>query len=167
MILHVVIGQRLRKINIDRNPDNGSFVCEVDGERVEGSACWLERGVLSLVLGTVSHRCVLDEDEEGHAVHVNGLRYGFRVEDPRSPKRKLSNAADESGPRPIKAPMPGRVVRLLVEQGDQVEAKQGILVIEAMKMQNELKSTKAGRVMEMRAVPGATVNAGDVLAIIE
>lgn len=63
--------------------------------------------------------------------------------------------------------MPGRVVRVLVQRGDAVEASQGIVVIEAMKMQNELKSPKAGVVADVRVVPGDTVAAGDVLAIVE
>jgi biotin carboxyl carrier protein len=63
--------------------------------------------------------------------------------------------------------MPGRIVRLLVEKGDTVSAHQGILVIEAMKMQNEIKSPKEGRVADLRVSPGDTVASGDTLAIIE
>ncbi|HTZ88891.1 MAG TPA: acetyl-CoA carboxylase biotin carboxyl carrier protein subunit, partial [Alloacidobacterium sp.] len=71
------------------------------------------------------------------------------------------------GPKPIKASMPGRVVRVLAQQGEDVGAHQGIVVIEAMKMQNEMKSPKAGRVAELRVTVGDTVSAGDVLAVIE
>ncbi|MDQ3806105.1 MAG: biotin/lipoyl-binding protein, partial [Acidobacteriota bacterium] len=67
----------------------------------------------------------------------------------------------------ISAQMPGRVVRVLVEAGQEVEAGQPVVVVEAMKMQNEMKSPKAGAVAEVRARDGATVNAGDVLVIIE
>jgi biotin carboxyl carrier protein len=63
--------------------------------------------------------------------------------------------------------MPGKVVRVLVEQGASVEAGQGLVVVEAMKMQNEMKSPRAGRVTELHAQAGATVNTGDLLAIIE
>ena len=63
--------------------------------------------------------------------------------------------------------MPGRVVRVLAEKGEAVEEHQGVVVIEAMKMQNELKTPKKGRVAELRVVPGDTVVAGDVLAIID
>ncbi len=66
----------------------------------------------------------------------------------------------------LKASMPGRVVRVLVEWGAQIEAHQGVVVIEAMKMQNELKSPKAGKVVELKVSAGDTVGAGDVLAII-
>jgi biotin carboxyl carrier protein len=63
--------------------------------------------------------------------------------------------------------MPGRVIRVLVEAGQTVEAGQGLIVVEAMKMQNEMKSLAAGRVAEVRAQAGATVKAGDVLVVIE
>jgi biotin carboxyl carrier protein len=63
--------------------------------------------------------------------------------------------------------MPGKIVRVLVEVGARVETGTGIVVVEAMKMQNEMKSPKAGQVVSIRAEPGATVNAGDVLAVIE
>jgi biotin carboxyl carrier protein len=63
--------------------------------------------------------------------------------------------------------MPGRVIRVLVEPGQHVEAGQGLIVVEAMKMQNEMKSLQAGRVAEVKAAAGATVSAGDVLVVIE
>ena len=65
------------------------------------------------------------------------------------------------------APMPGKVVRLLCAAGDQVTAGQGVAVVEAMKMQNEVQSPKAGQVLELRVREGQTVNAGEVLAVIE
>ena len=63
--------------------------------------------------------------------------------------------------------MPGKVVRVLVAQGDQVEAGQGLVIVEAMKMQNELKAPRAGKVVAVAAAAGATVNAGEILATIE
>ena len=63
--------------------------------------------------------------------------------------------------------MPGRVVRVLVEVGDEVEEQQGVVVIEAMKMQNELKSPKAGRVVRVAVAVGETVGSGDVLVVVE
>jgi biotin carboxyl carrier protein len=63
--------------------------------------------------------------------------------------------------------MPGKVVRLLCAVGDEVAANQGVLVVEAMKMQNEVQSPKAGRVIEIRVREGQTVNAGEVLAVVE
>jgi biotin carboxyl carrier protein len=71
------------------------------------------------------------------------------------------------GRQQLVAPMPGKVVRVLVCAGDEVASGQGVAVVEAMKMQNEIKSPRAGRVVEIRVVEGATVNANQVLATIE
>jgi acetyl/propionyl-CoA carboxylase alpha subunit len=167
VILHVAIDGRLRKLVLELDPQDGSFVCEIDGEKLEGSANLLQPGILSLLLGGRSYRCVLDQGGEEPGIFLDGQRHSFRIEDPRLLKKRLAGAASGSGPLSIKAPMPGRVVRVLAELGAQVEANQGVLVIEAMKMQNELKAPKAGKVIELRAAPGAAVNAGEVLAIIE
>ena len=106
----------------------------------------LEPGVMSLdMVEGRQYRCVLD----GDGVVIGGHRYGFEVDDPRSLQGRRGAGAGTEGPRPVKAPMPGRVVRLLVGVGDEVEEGQGVVVIEAMKMQNELKSPKAGRVVRV------------------
>jgi biotin carboxyl carrier protein len=71
------------------------------------------------------------------------------------------------GEQAVAAPMPGRVVRILVAPGDQVAARQGVVVVEAMKMENELRSPKAGRIKEVTVAPGTSVEAGRVLVIVE
>lgn len=81
--------------------------------------------------------------------------------------RAQSSGAHDHGTAEIIAPMPGRVVRVLVEVGTSVEAGAGIVVVEAMKMQNEMKAPKAGTVVALNAEAGVTVNAGDVLAVVE
>jgi biotin carboxyl carrier protein len=167
LILRVEIGGRLHQLTLEQNVDGESFVCEIDGARITGSARLLAPGILSLLLGRDSYRCVLGPEGEESVVYVNGERIAFRVEDPRSLRARRSHGGGENGPHPLKAPMPGRVIRFLVEKGAKVEAQQGIVVIEAMKMQNELKTPKAGRVAELRGAAGSSVNAGEVLAIIE
>ena len=81
--------------------------------------------------------------------------------------RRASAEHDDEGRRQLIAPMPGKVVRVLLKPGDEVKMGQGVVVVEAMKMQNEVKSPKAGRVIEIRVTEGATVNANQVLAIVE
>ena len=99
-------------------------------------------------------------------VSVNGRVFQVEVIDPRS-LRGRRTAAEGSGPQTVAALMPGRVIRVLVEAGQKVEAGQGLVVVEAMKMQNEMKAPRAGRVVEVRAAAGATVAAGDILVVIE
>jgi biotin carboxyl carrier protein len=98
---------------------------------------------------------------------VGSTRFGVVVRDPRSLRSRRDGAGDEKGPKKVIAPMSGRVVRLLASEGAEVEAGQGIVVVEAMKMQNEIKSPKKGVVQKLMATTGANVNAGDVLAIVE
>ena len=86
--------------------------------------------------------------------------------DPRDWKGNAEEVA-AGGPQRITAPMPGRVVSVLVAKGDMVEAGAGIVIVEAMKMQNEMKSARAGKVVSIRVKEGATVGAGEVLATIE
>jgi biotin carboxyl carrier protein len=142
--------------------------CLVDGRPVRVDVRLLEPGVMSLLITSTEgqgrqYRCVLD----GDGVVIGGRRYGFEVEDPRSLQGRRGAGAGTEGPRPVKAPMPGRVVRLLVEAGEDVEEGQGVVVIEAMKMQNELKSPKTGRVVRVGVVVGDTVGSGDVLVVVE
>jgi biotin carboxyl carrier protein len=97
---------------------------------------------------------------------VNGRRHTVEVVDPRAVRRRDASASLE-GRQTLKASMPGKVVRILVSEGDPVEAGAGVVVVEAMKMQNEVKSPKSGTVTKIAVREGATVNAGEVLAIVE
>jgi len=100
-------------------------------------------------------------------VYLRSNRYDVRVIDPKRLRGSQSSGGHDSGEAQIVVPMPGKVVRVLVEVGSRVEVGTGIAVVEAMKMQNEMKAPKAGTVVSLRVAPGATVNAGDVLAVIE
>ena len=172
MMFELQIDNAVRKVELLRDtsadadqPD--AFVCLLDGRRVAFQASIVRPGVLSLLLQGRSYTCLLDHTSEGMAVLVQGRRYPFTVQDPRSLRGRGGRGAGTEGPKAIKAPMPGRVVRVLVEAGATVEAQQGLVVIEAMKMQNELKSPKAGTVVRIAVAVGDTVQAGDVLAVVE
>jgi acetyl/propionyl-CoA carboxylase alpha subunit len=168
----VEIGGKKRRVELGGTLGGGGgagvLECSVDGRAVSVDARLLEPGVMSLLIADPDgegrqYRCVLD----GDGVVIDGRRYGFEVKDPRSLQGRRGAGAGTEGPRPVKAPMPGRVVRLLVEVGEEVEEGQGVVVIEAMKMQNELKSPKAGRVIRVGAAVGDTVGSGDVLVVVE
>jgi biotin carboxyl carrier protein len=88
------------------------------------------------------------------------------VQDPRALRHNAARA-DVEGRQTLTAAMPGKVVRVLTAPGDEVQAGQGIVVVEAMKMQNEVKSPKTGRVLSVAVGEGAAVAAGDVLAVVE
>jgi biotin carboxyl carrier protein len=116
---------------------------------------------------------VLEVEPGVYSVLLDGRSWEIRlsdadvtIDDPREPRTSGSVAGLE-GRQTVAAPMPGKVIRVLVAEGDSVERGQGLVVIEAMKMQNELKSPKAGRVVSIQTGNGAAVGAGEILAIVE
>ncbi len=143
----------------------------VDGVPLPVDLRELEPGVLSILHtqpnGSIrSFRLVADPRPEGDGLLAGGRRIPYAVSDPRSLRTSSASAGDE-GPRPLKAPMPGRIVRVLVAAGDVVEAGQGCVVIEAMKMQNELKAPRAGTVTRLTATVGETVASNAILLVLE
>ena len=171
MKLELEIGGEMRTVELEPG-EAGQHRVTLDGQSFEVQWRLLRPGVLSLVVDGRSYRVVREDDASagdgsGSAIVFSGGRFPYRVEDPRSLKARRAHGGGSDGSRTIKASMPGRVVRVLAGRGETVEAHQGVVVVEAMKMQNELKSPKAGTVAEMRVVAGDTVSAGDVLAVIE
>jgi biotin carboxyl carrier protein len=122
----------------------------------------VEPGVYSVLANGRSYEARVDAS----GVSISGRTFSVEIADPRRWNRDRNHRQAE-GKQSIAAAMPGKVVRVLVAQGDQVEAGQGLIVVEAMKMQNEMKAAKAGRVVALAAVAGATVNAGEILVTIE
>jgi biotin carboxyl carrier protein len=122
----------------------------------------VEPGVYSILLDGRIYEARVD----GGIVTIAGQRYEIEQLDPRKYIRRGTGAVGK-GRNSIKAPMPGKIVRVLVSVGDAVQAGQGIAVIEAMKMQNELKAAGAGIVTSIAVKDGDTVVAGAVLAVIE
>jgi biotin carboxyl carrier protein len=101
-------------------------------------------------------------------VNVGGeTDFEITLSDPKRMRHSAGAGENAEGAAEIKTAMPGKVVRILVEAGAEVKQGDGVLIVEAMKMQNEMKAPKDGIVREIRAEQGATVNAGDVLAVIE
>ena len=123
-----------------------------------------EPGVYSVLMDGRSYEARVEEGPNALVVVIDGRRFDIEVRDPRRLTRKAGGAAD--GVQIVAAPMPGKVVRVLAAVGDEVAAGQGLLVVEAMKMQNEMKAARAGKVLSMSAKPGATVTAGEILATI-
>ncbi len=138
---------------------------EIDSEQL-ASVKQVEPGVYSVLLDGASYEIRLIETSQGLSAEVAGRRFSVEVRDPRDTSRG-SRASVGSGRQNVTAPMPGKVVRVLVNVGDAVEVGQGLVVVEAMKMQNEMKASRPGRVMEIRASAGETVGAGETLLILE
>jgi len=125
----------------------------------------VEPGVYSVLMDGRSYEARVEHGPGAIVVVIDGYRFGIEVRDPRRWSRKGAGLGAE-GVQSIVAPMPGKVVRVLVAAGDAVEAGQGLLVVEAMKMQNEMKALRAGQVRTVAVKEGTTVAAGEVLATI-
>lgn len=124
-----------------------------------------EPGVYSILIDGRSYEARVEETPGALVVIVEGRRFEIDVRDPRRFTRKGAGGGTD-GVQTVAAPMPGKIVRVLIAVGDEVAAGQGLLVVEAMKMQNEMKSPRAGKVLSLSAAPGSTVTAGEVLATI-
>jgi biotin carboxyl carrier protein len=155
-----------KSYRLDLNRADGRWSCRLDGRDVEVDAVLARPDVLSLRIGNLAYEVKSERVANDLHLWVGSTRFAVEVRDPRS-LRGRSRAADDQGPKKITAPMPGKVVRILVQQGEEVEAGAGVAVVEAMKMQNEIKSPKKGAIQKILVNAGAAVNAGDVLAIVE
>jgi biotin carboxyl carrier protein len=156
-----------RSYGLDLVYAEGRWQCCLDGREVQVDAVLTGHDTLSVLMKGKSYEIKRERTTAGTFLWVGSSSYAAEVRDPRSLRALGKKAGDESGPRKLVASMPGKVIRVLVSENEEVEAGQGIVVVEAMKMQNEIKSPKKGIVQKLVAVQGATVNAGDVLAIVE
>jgi biotin carboxyl carrier protein len=136
-----------------------------NGPQQEAHVTIPEPGIYSILMNGRSYEAVLEETPEGLVVTVAGQRFEVKVWDPRRFMRRAGGVGMDAMAA-ITAPMPGKVVRVLAAVGEAVAAGQGILVVEAMKMQNEMKAPGAGKVLSLTVREGDTVAAGQLLATI-
>jgi biotin carboxyl carrier protein len=159
-----------RRYAVEVTSRDGAFLVSLDGREREIDVRETG-GVLSLLIGSKSY----DVSIAGSAVHVDGVPVEVSIVPSRpswggagtgDPSTSLA-ASTAEGPQQVTAPMPGKIVKLLVKPGDRVEPRQGLVVVEAMKMENELRARAAGTVKEVRAIEGTTVEAGAILIVLE
>jgi biotin carboxyl carrier protein len=165
MIYDVTIDGKSFRLELERT--DARWQCRLDGREVHLDAVLARRDVLSVLIEGKAYEIKRERTATDMHLWVGGARYSAELRDPRSLRSRKTAAEDEQGPRKLMAAMPGKVVRVLVPEQSNVEAGQGILVVEAMKMQNEIKSPKKGTVQKIVAREGDNVNPGDVLAIVE
>jgi biotin carboxyl carrier protein len=160
--LTVYVDANGRRYAVEVSRRDGAFLVSVDGRQRDVDVKEIG-GVLSLLAGTKSYAVSV----AGSTVYVDGIPVEVAIVSPR-PSWGRASASDAGTARPqqVTAPMPGKIVKLLVKLGDRVEPRQGLVVVEAMKMENELRATAAGTVTEVRATEGTTVEAGAILVIL-
>ena len=159
-------GRKSRLVELERDAEGWRVI--LDGQPVEADVAEIAPHTLSILLDGQSHEIRISPAPDGKLKLQTGAQeFTAEVIDPRAWSGRRHGHVEAEGRQPIVAPMPGKVVRLLVKAGDQVEVGQGLLVVEAMKMQNEIRSPKSGTVERVLATEGQTVNAGEVLAWVE
>jgi biotin carboxyl carrier protein len=167
MNFDVLINGARRSVTFTQSKDEPSRIAVlIDGRSVEADAAKISPDGYSIILGGRSLEVAVDETSEGLLVHTAGREFQVEIADPRSWRRKHGGGIELEGRQQVAAPMPGKIVSVLVAQGQKVESGQGLLVIEAMKMQNEIRSPKSGTVEKLLAMEGQAVSAGEIVAIV-
>lgn len=165
------IDDRVRVVQVHRQA--GGFRVEIDGQprlvdAVRAGDTW------SLIVRETpdgparsAEAIVLAQKGNGFVVHVNGQPIEVVQSTGFGRRTRGVAGAEGAGPQRLLAPMPGKVVKVLVAPGDEVRARQGLIVVEAMKMENELRAARPGRVREVFVSEGQSVEAGTALVVVE
>jgi biotin carboxyl carrier protein len=164
MHFELEVAGRTRKVIVTRT--GAAFDVEVDGRTRRVEAAAIGAHTLSLLVDEVfPHDVLITAERPGHlVVTVDGTAVPVVINGRR--RTHHDDGGGGTGAQKLLAPMPGKVVRVLVKPGDLVEARQPVVVVEAMKMENELRATRAGTVSEVHAREGQSVDAGTLLATI-
>ena len=153
-----------RSVQVEVRGGDGRYSLRLDGQPLEVSFSGAGQGYRSLRIGQASHELGLEREGDGYRVTFPGASVVVALAEAASGSAALAPRAH--GPSRLTAPMPGRIVRLLSEAGADVVAGQGLVVIEAMKMENELRAPRGGRLTELLVREGQAVEAGALLAVV-
>lgn len=153
---------------VDLEKDGFSYKVSLDGQPVDADVILAAPNAVSVILNGSAFEIHIAPSLDGtYKLQTGPHEFQADVRDPRSWRGKKHGVLEAEGRQHVVAPMPGKVIRVLVNVGDVVEAGQGLLVVEAMKMQNEIRSPKKGKVERLHATEGQAVNVGDVLASVD
>lgn len=171
MTFEIELNGRGRTVSIER-AGHARYRVTVDGVAAIVDAERSGESGVSLLFPDHEHESVSIQFAPGQApgemlAYLGGRNLTVSVNGRRTGRAAVDAGAGAHGEQRVVAPMPGRVVRVLVAPGDEVERRQPVVVVEAMKMENELRSPKAGRVKDVAVTPGTSVEAGRVLVVIE
>jgi biotin carboxyl carrier protein len=162
----VLVAGETRVVELSRM--DGAWKIYLDGKELQASVVEVAPHTFSVLLNGESHQIRVAPRADGTLTLYTSLaEYPAEVSDPRIWRGRRHGTLEAEGRQQITAPMSGKIVRLLVSEGDQVEAGQSLLVVEAMKMQNEIRSPKKGKVEKLLAKENQAVNVGDILAWVE
>jgi biotin carboxyl carrier protein len=146
--------------------DGNHLTIRHDGRATDADVVEVAANTYSVLVSGRAYEVRVEPAPGGLRIHAGAHEFRAEIEDPRAWRGRRGGAEEVEGRQEVIAPMPGKVVRLLVTAGQKVDAGQGLLVVEAMKMQNEIRSPKGGVVERIVVAEGQAVNAGESLAII-
>jgi biotin carboxyl carrier protein len=155
-----------KKCRVEMTQAGERPVWTIDGQRLEADAIEVSPGIYSILINGKSFEVRLERLGTELRAMTSGREFRIAIPDEREWRRKRGSAIEAEGRQQVLAPMPGKIVRVLVKTGDAVRAGQGLLVVEAMKMQNEIRAPKSGMIDRVAVVEGQTVNAGEMVAIV-
>ena len=157
-----------RKHAVEFNRKGNVCGVAIDGRAVDADAVQIAPNVVSVMLAGQSFELHISRSADGTLkLRCGAHEYTAEIIDPRAWRGRRHGAFEAEGRQQILAPMPGKIIRVLVQTGERVDAGQGLLVVEAMKMQNEIRSPKSGTVERLLVKEGQPVNAGEILAWID
>lgn len=158
----------------DHGVDDGYYTMSLDGHAYDVDAQLMKSNIVSMLIDQKSYDVDLEKQSkeplDGRlAVRVRGRVIRFEMLDERRKKMKEAQSSrfDVGGVYTVNSPMPGKVIKILANEGEDVEEGQGVIVIEAMKMENELRTPKKGKVAALKVKEGDAVNPGQLLMTIE
>jgi biotin carboxyl carrier protein len=158
-------GKSKRVVGLEK--EGSSYKVSLDGQPVNADVLLVAPHTVSVILNGAAFEIHIAQSPDGtYTLQTGAHEFQADVCDPRAWRGRNRGALEAEGRQQILAPMPGKIIRLLVNVGDEVEAGQGLVVVEAMKMQNEIRSPKKGKVERLQAQEGQAVNAGDVLCVV-
>ena len=161
----VLISKNAEMLRFDWAENSGTV--SIGDRQISLDSISLSNNCYSLLIGGCSYDISVHEVNGACQVLVNGKPFEVVLHDPKRFRKISGSAEDSAGPMPVSAPMPGKVVKLLVQVGATVQEGQGVAVVEAMKMQNELKAPKSGVVEKILVDENQPVNAGESLMIVK
>ncbi|MGB9435510.1 MAG: biotin/lipoyl-containing protein [Candidatus Acidiferrum sp.] len=165
--VHLDAGAGKTKHVVDLERDDASYKVYLDGQPVDADVILAAPNAVSVILNGTAFEIHIAPSLDGtYKLQTGPHEFQADVRDPRVWRGRKQSALEAEGRQQILAPMPGKVIRLLVQVGDDVDAGQGLVVVEAMKMQNEIRSPKKGKVERLQAKEGQAVDAGDVLCVV-
>jgi biotin carboxyl carrier protein len=164
MKVDMLVQGRRRTVEVSQPGERSRW--RLDGRELEADAIEISPGLFSVLIDGVSVEVRIERKGSDLRVLAGGHEYSASIQDPRELKRNRTGAAEAAGRQSVTAPMAGKIIRCLVAAGDEVQAGQGLAIVEAMKMQNEIRSPKSGKIERAAVLEGQTVSAGDVIAVV-